>query len=314
MLGRTLESLLAIDWPNLDIVVCAGGTDRTAPIAQRYAKNHPDVITWLEQHPGEGKQSALRRAFSRSRGEIIYLTDADCVVSRDTLARLIEPIASGRADATSGTARPIPEQIGNPWVRHQWASAWVEDRSPRGHGLGLLGRNCAVRRDAIEATGAFVEPVATGTDYHLAKMVLSLGYRIEFVPAFVETRYPETVGHYLRQQSRWLRNVVIHGRRFDAQDEVRSVTRTIALGVGILAWPLSWQWTRLPGVALWVFTIGSMTRLRIRRQQALAVAEALAPIARPRLTLSSVVYSVVDLAAWARPAFDLLTSRRRTQW
>jgi glycosyltransferase involved in cell wall biosynthesis len=70
MIGRCLESLLTIDWPDLEIVVCAGGADGTLDIARHYESER---VTVLEQHPGEGKQAALRRCLERSRGDIIYL-------------------------------------------------------------------------------------------------------------------------------------------------------------------------------------------------------------------------------------------------
>src|SRR5690606_13618117 len=46
-LGRCLDSLLAIPWPDLEIILCAGGNDGTVEIAKRYAAAHPDRIVFL---------------------------------------------------------------------------------------------------------------------------------------------------------------------------------------------------------------------------------------------------------------------------
>src|SRR6266545_682146 len=44
MLRRCLDSILAIDWPKLEVVLCAGGNDGTLEIANRYAADYPERI------------------------------------------------------------------------------------------------------------------------------------------------------------------------------------------------------------------------------------------------------------------------------
>jgi glycosyltransferase involved in cell wall biosynthesis len=311
-LGRCLDSLLAIQALCLEVIVCAGGTDDSARIARQYSNCHIGRIVSLEQQPGEGKQRALRRCFELSRGEIIYLTDADCIVPRKTLQQLVAEITAGRADATTGPAHPFPEQRDQPWVRHQWATTRAVDRTRALASTGILGRNCAVSREAIEAAGAFLEQVRIGTDYHFAKELLKAGRSIHYVDAPVHTRYASSFGPYQRQQSRWIRNILIHGRRFGAADEIRSVARTIALGAALLAWPLTWRWTRLPGVLLWLAPLAWMTRVRVRHIRSLEAEFDLPPATE--LVPVAALFSIADLIVWARPLFDYLISRRRFRW
>jgi cellulose synthase/poly-beta-1,6-N-acetylglucosamine synthase-like glycosyltransferase len=73
-----LGSILALRYPEKELVVCAGGEDGSYTLAKRF--EGPEVIV-LKQQPGEGKQCALRRCFANSTGEIIFLTDADCLVA-----------------------------------------------------------------------------------------------------------------------------------------------------------------------------------------------------------------------------------------
>jgi glycosyltransferase involved in cell wall biosynthesis len=127
LIERCLDSLLAIDWPELEIVVCAGGNDITYDLALQYAS---DQIIVLEQRPGEGKQAALRKCFAESRGEIIYFTDADCLVNEQSIRAVISPILSGEFLAATGHSVPLPEQESNNLVRFQWArdANWVDKR------------------------------------------------------------------------------------------------------------------------------------------------------------------------------------------
>jgi glycosyltransferase involved in cell wall biosynthesis len=314
MLDRCLTALLAINWPGLEVILCAGGDDGTAAIAAAFASAHPDRITLLEQRAGEGKQAALRRCFACSHGEMIYLTDADCIVPADTFRQVVLAVADGCAAAATGTADPLPEQVDNPWVRHQWATVRAVDRGRSDQAAGLLGRNCAVRRAAVEAAGGFQDSVRIGTDYHLAKVVLSQGGRIRFVPAPVRTPYAEGIGDYLGQQSRWLRNILVHGPRFRDYAEMRAVARTVALGAGLLVWPLGWRWTRLPGIGIWLAAIAWMTRVRVRQQQALVDETGIRALPPRTVVGRAVIYSFVDLVAWARPLADLVIPGRRLRW
>ena len=111
-LDRCLASLLAIDHPPSEVIVCAGGNDGTWEIAERIAEAHPRRITLIAQRAGEGKQGALRDCLARARGDILYLTDADCVVPPDTLQRVTKVVTEGEADAATGRARTLPRAGG----------------------------------------------------------------------------------------------------------------------------------------------------------------------------------------------------------
>lgn len=314
MLERCLASLLAIAEPPIEIVLCAGGDDGTPAIAARIAAANPDRIVLLRQEAGEGKQAALRRCLARARGEVLYLTDADCVVPAATLRAMVAAVALPGVAAATGPADPAPEQRDDPWIRHQWATVRAVDRDRQPEATGLLGRNCAVRREAVDAAGGFREPVPIGTDYHLAKSLLAGGRRIRWLPAPVETRYHDRLGPYLRQQSRWLRNILYHGRRFGDRAELAGVARTIAVAWALLLWPLGWRWTRRPGVAAWALLLGAMARARLGRLRALEREAGLAPLGTRRAIAAAARFTLVDLVAWAYPMVDQARRGRRLRW
>lgn len=310
--GRCIESLLAIESPDLEIIVCAGGADQTEELARSYERAHPLRVKVIPQRPDEGKQAALQKAYRASHGVVIYLTDADCVVSGDTLSSLVMAVGRPGVDAATGPAHPLVEQRCSSWVRHQWATTQAVERTRSQESTGLLGRNSAVRREAIDAVGAFQEPIKIGTDYFLAKKLRAAGRTIHYLPSAVETQYHEGFLQYTAQQSRWIRNVFIHGSRFGERSEVMSVTRSVALGIGLLTWPLTWKRTRVPGVVLWLAPIGWMARVRIAHQLQLEEEFGLEPSSRK--VSKAFVHSLADLIVWSRPALDLAISRRRLKW
>ena len=211
MIGRCLDSLTGIDWPGLEIVVCAGGGDGTLEIARSY-QNRRVVV--LQQRPGEGKQVALRRCLAESRGEIIYLTDADCTVPASTFFAVLDPIIGGHEHVVTGNSRSLPDFRHHPIVRYQDFVSSVGAGRLGDYSVGLHGRNTALTRSALTHAGGFAWSALTGTDYALAEELHRHGFRIRHVPVEVFSEYPMTIRGYIRQQSRWLRNLVLLGVRY----------------------------------------------------------------------------------------------------
>jgi hypothetical protein len=169
-----------------------------------------------------------------------------------------------------------------------------------------------VRREAVNAAGAFSERVPIGTDYHLAKKLIAAGKTIHFVPVAVESQFEEGVLARTAQQSRWIRNIVVHGPRFGDRRELKGILRTMVIGTSLLAWPFTWRRTRLAGVAAWLIPVAWMTRERVRQQERLATEHHLKPLGG--LRLRAALYSLADLIAWARPVWDLVRPGSRFRW
>jgi len=228
-----IESFLALRYPHKQLVLVAGGSDGTFEIAQKYAEEQVFV---MQQIPGEGKQRALRRGLERTDGEIIYLTDADCLLSDQAFESVLTPLIKGEALAATGRFRPLPGQENQPFVQMQWCidnygRAWLP-----AHIQGLIGRNATLARRLLAVTGDFQETVLTGTDYFLAQQILASGQSIAYVhDSMVATAFHNRPQLYLRQQSRWLRNILIHAKQFQSQDQYRSALGQCLSGILVLS-------------------------------------------------------------------------------
>ena len=308
-IARHLQSFANLNYPARQLVLCAGGSDATYEIARRVGGDH---VTVLEQHVGEGKQHALQRCLEASDGEIIMLTDADCLYSEMAFRRLIHPIARGVADVVTGYRLPLPEQRGSAFTRPQWM-AEAASEGARHHVNGLWGGNCAMRREAIEQTGAFLEHAATGTDYVQARTLLNGGYRIEWIPdSRVETRYPADVASYLRTWRRWIKNILIHGPRLGDWRGTSETLVAVTLAGGTLLTPLlapvSMRVAALaPATALSVATLNRMRRLAIGSRVTGS------PLTW-RLLAAAPAFAILDQLATLLAAYDVLSHRGRTRW
>jgi len=308
MIQRHIQSFLGLRYPDKELVLCAGGEDGTYDLACPYAG---EQVIVLEQRAGEGKQRALQRCLEYARGEVLFLSDADCLLDEESFERTLQPLLDGREVAASGASQPLPEQQSRPFVLHQWcADLYVQAHTPD-YIAGLLGRNCAVRREALQAAGGFTAPVSTGTDYYLAKRLLRAGYAIRWVrDSVIATRYPDTWHSLWRRQSRWLRNLLLHGPRLGAYQEVWMALRTSLAGWAMLLLPFLALVTGPVLLALWAVLLAHAFLAKMRYARFAHWYQGIA-IARKQYALTP-LYLFVDFIAWAMPLVDLLL--RRHEW
>ncbi len=84
------------------IIVDDGSTDGTSELIQRLAASHP-MIKALRHDKNMGKGAALRTGFSHVCHDVVIVQDADLEYDPADYARLLEPVAAGRADVVFGS-------------------------------------------------------------------------------------------------------------------------------------------------------------------------------------------------------------------
>jgi glycosyltransferase involved in cell wall biosynthesis len=103
---RTIEEIIrrvaAVPFRTEIIVVDDGSTDDTAAILARLEGDIPQLAT-LPQAVNRGKGAAVRVGIAQSRGDFVVIQDADLEYDPADLARLLEPLLRGVADAVYGT-------------------------------------------------------------------------------------------------------------------------------------------------------------------------------------------------------------------
>ncbi len=88
-LDKTMESLLALDWPKdkLEVIVIDDGSkDDSYELAKKYLK---DPRVTLLQQQNMGKAVAVNRALKRSTGEFFGVLDVDAFVEKDCLKKMM---------------------------------------------------------------------------------------------------------------------------------------------------------------------------------------------------------------------------------
>jgi GT2 family glycosyltransferase len=196
-LEQCLRSLLALNYPNYEVIVVNdGSTDDTPAILDRY----PGVRAVYQSNQGLSK--ARNVGLSAATGEIIAYTDVDCFADPDWLTYLVYQFQCSDASAVGGPnltpedgwlAACVAAAPGQPM--HVLESNQVAEHIP--------GCNMAFRRSALEAINGFdTQYRKAGDDVDVCWRLQQAGHWITFAPgAFVWHHRRQNVRAYLRQQA-----------------------------------------------------------------------------------------------------------------
>ncbi len=209
-----VESLLRLDYPpdKLQIIVVNdSSTDRTGEILAGYVSN--PLLHVVETTPGagtlRGKTNAVVTGMRAARGEIVLLTDADCIVRPDWVRETVRyytpetGIVGGFTLLRAGTLFERIQALD--WI---FLFAIASGAAAWGMPLTVVGNNFAIRRKAYDQTGGYETiPFSVTEDYALVRAMLRrTAYRVRFPlnPNTLIESYPCTdFMHLFRQKQRW---------------------------------------------------------------------------------------------------------------
>ena len=196
-LEQCLHSLLALDYPDYEVVVVDdGSTDDTRQILSRF----PSVRAVYQ--PNRGLSAARNVGLREATGAVVAYTDSDCFADPDWLTHLVHQLVRSGAAAVGGPnltpedgrlAACVAAAPGQP--THVLESDQVAEHVP--------GCNMAFRREALEAINGFDPQYRkAGDDVDVCWRLQQAGGWITFAPgAFVWHHRRQTPRAYLRQQA-----------------------------------------------------------------------------------------------------------------
>ncbi len=206
---RTIRSVLNSDYPNLHaIVIDDGSKDRTFQVAcdayrDEIASGRLQVLTKVNA----GKAEALNYAIERLTEEFYVGIDADTVIARDAVSKLICHFADPRVGAVAGNAK-VGNRV-NLWTRWQ-ALEYITSQNFERRAQDLFnvvtvvpGAIGAWRTEAVRAAGGY--PVNTvAEDADLTMNLLEQRYKIIYEDqSLAFTEAPIDARGLMRQRFRW---------------------------------------------------------------------------------------------------------------
>ena len=207
VIAKTVASLLEQDYPGpLSIIVVDDGSpDGTLGVLRAIYGDHPRVA--IHSKPNGGKASALNYGIALTSAPIIVALDADTLFERDTIRRLVAPLAEPRVGAVAGNAK-----VGNRvnLVTRWQAVEYVTSQNLDRRAFSLLdcitvvpGAVGAWRRSLTVAAGGFSEDTLA-EDQDLTLAIRRQGYSVAYAAdAVAYTEAPETLRGLAKQRFRW---------------------------------------------------------------------------------------------------------------
>jgi cellulose synthase/poly-beta-1,6-N-acetylglucosamine synthase-like glycosyltransferase len=215
---QCIEKCVTQDYP-LDkfevIVVNDRSEDATAQIVEKISTVHTNVrlinISELpEEYSKSGKKHTLQKGIENSKGEIILLTDADCLPSTGWIKSIVQ-----RFEEEVGVVVGHSPIKGNGFINRlvQLDNLSIIAVGAGGIGGGYpilsVGRNFAYRRNVFDEIDGFekIKDFSSGDDDLLLMLVRKhTKWKIGFVSdpeSFVYTLPPTSLTDAIKQRMRW---------------------------------------------------------------------------------------------------------------
>ncbi|HEX6773764.1 MAG TPA: polysaccharide deacetylase family protein [Acidobacteriaceae bacterium] len=206
---RTIRSVLNSDYENLRaIVIDDGSSDNTYDVAcEAYRDEIAAGRLQVLSKPNAGKAEALNYAIARITEDFYVGIDADTVIARDAVSRLICHFADSHVGAVAGNAK-VGNRV-NLWTRWQ-ALEYITSQNFERRALDLFNVVTVVpgaiggwRTEAVRRGGGY--PVNTvAEDADLTMNLLEQNYKVIYEDrALAFTEAPIDAKGLMRQRFRW---------------------------------------------------------------------------------------------------------------
>lgn len=206
-IGKCLEAAFSSRYASFEVVVVDDcSTDNSIEIIKKF----PCKLVGLKERVGVSK--ARNIGAGKSAGEILLFIDADCLLEKNTLAKVSESIGINNAQVLGGTYTKLPCD-GNSFFS-TFQSIFINYFETRSKVPDYIAAHClAIERGVFTKVGGFVEDsfigVAAGVeDVELSHRLRRAGYRLQMNPE-IQVRhlfnfsFSKSMGNAFRKSMRW---------------------------------------------------------------------------------------------------------------
>ncbi len=231
-----LNSIDQLNYPQLKIIVNAGGSKETIDIANSFVEKERFKVIY--QKGGEGKIKAINDGLKFVSDGIICLLDADIIINDKNLLEMIYPLINGKEEIVMAPLFPHISILNKGFAKYAYINRDKRFRQKLTRYTFGVASNACMKHDVIKKIGKFTEKrladdgISTGIDLSLKgiKTYLLLGKNIQSLT------YPTSINKFLHQNLRWIENSLYYSIKNRKFQIIKFVGLTI-LSLFILIFP-----------------------------------------------------------------------------
>jgi len=195
----TVKSAKAVSYKHKEILVANDCPDNVPKICRELG------VRVIQNRKRLGKWLALNNAVKRTKGEILFFLDADTVIERDAISRIIPWFTKPEIAVVSPkyvsqkSSRILPRLAS---LENNFNSSIFKMDMYFGSMISFRGCGVAIRRSFFKSVGGWSKTLIEDVDF--AAKTLESGHKIQYEPsAVVRTREAETISELKNQRLRW---------------------------------------------------------------------------------------------------------------
>ncbi len=215
-ISALVKSLLSQTYKNLEFIfVDDHSEDNSVEILKTFSDSRLKLLSLDDDF---GKKAALRYGYENSSGEILYFTDADCIIKPDCIALMIAEMKTRNYSMICG---PVCFANGKGFWNKLFQLEFLSLTGSGAAGFFMNkpfmcnGANFAVEREVYKSADLNTK-YSSGDDVfllHYAHKNHKVGFA-QFEECIVETESPKNISQFFAQRIRWASKVGGYKNKF----------------------------------------------------------------------------------------------------
>ena len=188
-LKQCLSSVLNQTYKNYEVIIVDNNSnDKSKEIIREFGKKNKKMRYLFESKISRG--AARRKGGVNAKGEIILMIDSDCIVPKNWIKEIIEPIIKYKQVAVQGMIKPT---VLNYWSRHiqEENKKSIKKMLKEGEFNWLRTGNFAIKRSVLRDVGYTNPDLVYAEDEELMVKLRLKNYKLYFKNTVVFHDYPK---------------------------------------------------------------------------------------------------------------------------
>ena len=201
-----LLSILKLTYPNLKVIVNAGGSEDTINIANSFKKY--DNFTILYQTAGEGKIKAINDCLKHTSEGIIYFIDADMYLTDEIFFWMLYLIINENKEIVASLYRPDESIESIDIVKYAFFNRYEPFfKSIATNRKDQISAHTCMKYSVIKSVGKLTEKRPFDDNSSISLDLYTKGYSVYRSSKLVKSfTYPKKIIEYMNQNLRWVEN------------------------------------------------------------------------------------------------------------